>query len=425
MKNKLILLVLSLGPFFAFSQPPQTLKLEDCYEKAKANYPLYQQSALLAQATQVQLDRIHSERLPQISWNAQASLQTENVKFPFDLPIPGGNLDLPLYRFQTTADLQYTIYDGGMLEARQKIERANLAASQQQVVVELDKLKAQANQYIFGILLQREKIDIQRNALQTLEDKIKTLEAAVRHGVALEGDVDKLKVEVLRLQSETEQAQGNIRALVASLSDLIGEPLSNDIKFELPGPEAIPADVLLQRPELKLFAYQKESILAREDMIAASWRPKVGAFVQAGIGAPNPLNFFDDSLSPFAMGGVKFSWNFIDWKQASRDRQLLSLNSQLVDTQRATFEANINRMDGKYREDVATLETLISRDEEIAQLQERILRQISAQLDQGVATSTDYVTQSNALQQAQLNRQLHELQLLQTRIDYLAIKGSL
>lgn len=425
MKNKLILLVLSLGPFLVFSQPVQILKLEDCYGKAKAHYPLYLQSALLAQATQVQLDRLHAERLPQISWNAQASLQTENVKFPFDLPIPGGNLDLPLYRFQTTADLQYTIYDGGMLEARKRIERANLAANQQQVVVELDKLKAQANQYIFGILLQREKIDIQRNALQTLDDKIKTLEAAVRHGVALEGDVDKLKVEVLRLQSETEQAEGNIRALIASLSDLIGEPLPDDIQFELPGPEAIPADAALQRPELQLFTYQKERILAREDLITASWRPKVGAFVQAGIGAPNPLNFFDESLSPFAMGGVKFSWNFIDWKQAGRDRQILSLNSQLVDTQRATFEANINRMDGKYREDVATLETLIDRDEEIARLQERILRQISAQLDQGVATSTDYVTQSNALQQAQLNRQLHELQLLQTRIDYLTIKGSL
>lgn len=425
MKNNLILLLLLLGPLSAFSQAAKTLKLEDCYEKAREHYPMYQQSALLAQATQVQLERIQAERLPQISWNAQASLQTETVAFPFDLPVPGADLDLPLYRFQTTADLQYTIYDGGVLEARQKIERAKLAADQQQVAVELDKLKAQANQYIFGILLLREQIGIQRNAQQTLEDKIQPLEAAVRHGIALEGDVDKLRVEVLRLQTQMEQAEGDIQGLVASLSDLIGEPLPPDIQFEFPAGEVRNSDAPLQRPELQFFAYQKESILALEDLITATWRPKVGAFVQAGVGAPNPLNFFDESLSPFAMGGVRFSWNFIDWKQADRDRQLLSLNSQLIDIQRATFEANINRMDGKYREDVATLETLIARDEEIARLQERILQQVSAQLDQGVATSTDYVTQSNALQQAQLNRQLHELQLLRIRIDYLTLKGAL
>lgn len=425
MKKKLILLALITGPFWAPAQPVKTLKLEECYEKARLNYPLYKQSALLAQATQVQLDRIRAERLPQISWNAQASLQTETVEFPFDLPIPGTGLDLPLYRFQTTADLQYAIYDGGMTEARSKLELASLAAGQQQVAVELDKLKAQANQYIFGILLLREKAAIQENARETLEDKIKTLEAAVRHGVALEGDADKLRVEVLRLQSETEQARGDIRGLVASLGSLIGEPLPEDIGFELPEEMETAAGGPIQRPELQLFAYQKAHILAREDMIAAAWRPKVGAFVQAGLGAPNPLNFFDESLSPFAMGGVKFSWNFIDWKQAARDRQLLSLNSQLIDNQRAAFEAGINRMDGKYREDVATLQTLIARDEEIARLQERILRQVSAQLDQGVATSTDYVTQSNALQQAQLNRQLHELQLLRARIDYLTLKGAL
>ncbi|MCB0568848.1 MAG: TolC family protein [Phaeodactylibacter sp.] len=425
MKHKLILLLTALGPFFALAQPQQTLRLEDCYAKAQAHYPLYQQSALLAQATQVQLDKLQAERLPQISWNAQASLQTETVSFPFDIPLPGADLDLPLYRFQTTADLQYTIYDGGIQEARKKLERAGLAASQQEVAVELDKLKGQANQYIFGILLLREKIAIQENARQTLEDKIKTLEAAVRHGVALEGDVDKLRVEVLRLQSETEQARGDIRGLLASLGSLIGEPVPEDTRFELPPAAETAADAPLQRPELQLFAYQKERILAREDLISATWRPKVGAFVQAGVGAPNPLNFFDKDLSPFAMGGVKFSWNFIDWKQANRDRQLLSLNSQLVDNQRATFEATINRQDAKFADEVATLENLIARDDEIAALQERILKQISAQLDQGVATATDYVTQSYALQQAQLSRQLHELQLTQARINHLTLKGNL
>jgi hypothetical protein len=181
----------------------------------------------------------------------------------------------------------------------------------------------------------------------------------------------------------------------------------------------------LQRPELQLFAYQQERILAREGLIAASWRPKLSAFAQAGLGAPNPLNFFDESLSPFAMGGLRFSWNFIDWKQASRDRQLLSLSSQLIANQRSAFEAAIGQQEGRYREQAAALEGLLARDEEIARLQERVLRQVSAQLDQGTATAAEYTAQANALQLALLNRKLHELQLVQAWVELWNLRGGI
>ena len=373
------------------------------------------------------MERIRKERLPEIAWNAQASLQSEVVSFPFQLPLPPGEsaLNLPLYRIQTTADLNYTIYDGGLNEARQKIEKAQLAADRQQVQVELDKLKSQANQFVFGILMQRERIGILQNSQATLEKKVETLEAALRHGVVLPADIDKLRVEILRLETEIEQAQGTIRGLVASLSELVGEPLSPEVEISLPDMQPMAEGIEINRPELQLFNYQKESIMAREDMIAAARRPKVGAFLQAGFGAPNPLNFFDESLSPFAMGGVKFSWKIFDWEQSGRDRQLLTLKSQMVSQQRDAFEASIERMDGKYREDIATLEKLMLRDEEIARLQERILEQVSSQLEQGVATSTDYITQSNALAQARLNRQLHELQQQQIKVEYLTLKGQL
>lgn len=404
------------------------ISLSECYEKAQAHYPLYSQPALLEQANALQLERIRKERLPEINWNAQASLQSEVVEFPFQLPLPPGEsaLDLPLYRIQTTADLQYAIYDGGLNEARQKIEKAQLAADVQQVQVELDKLKPQANQYVFGILMQRERIGILRNSQATLEKKVETMEAGQRHGVVLPADVDKLRVEILRLEAEIGQAEGTALGLVASLSALIGETLPPDVSFTLPGmEEALAGSLEIKRPELQLFHYQKESILAREDMITAARRPKVGAFLQAGFGAPNPLNFFDESLSPFAMGGVKFSWKIFDWDQSGRDRQLLALKSQLVSQQRDAFEASIERLDGKYREDIATLEKLMQRDEEIAQLQERILEQVSVQMEQGVATSTDYIIQSNALAQARLNRQLHELQQQQIKVEYLTLKGQL
>lgn len=426
MKKTTFLFAILIAPFLGFTQAVK-ISLADCYQKARANYPIYNQTALLEQANALQLERIQKERLPEITWNAQASMQSEVVEFPFQLPLPPGEsaLDLPLYRVQTTADLQYTIYDGGLNDARQKIENAQLAADRQQVQAELDKLKPQANQFVFGILMQRDRIEILRTSQATLENKVETLEAALRHGVVLPADIDKLRVEILRLQSEIEQAEGTIRGLAAALGELIGETVPPDAEFILPEMQSVSGALEIQRPELQLFNYQKESILAREDMITAARKPKVGAFLQAGLGAPNPLNFFDESLSPFAMGGVRFSWKIFDWEQSDRDRQLLTLRSQLVDQQREAFEATIERMDGKYLEDIVTLEKLLQRDEEIARLQESILDQVSSQLEQGVATATDYITQSNALAQARLNRQLHELQQQQIKVEYLTLKGQL
>ena len=109
---------------------------------------------------------------------------------------------------------------------------------------------------------------------------------------------------------------------------------------------------------------------------------------------------------------------------AQRHPKLLEVRGEVL-IQRDAFEASIERMDGKYREDIATLEKLMLRDEEIARLQERILEQVSSQLEQGVATSTDYITQANALAQARLNRQLHELQQQQIKVEYLTLKGQL
>ena len=56
------------------------------------------------------------------------------------------------------------------------------------------------------------------------------------------------------------------------------------------------------------------------------------------------------------MGGEKFSWKIFDWQQSDRDRQLLTLKSQQVSQQRRCLLNTLERMDGKYMEDIATLE---------------------------------------------------------------------
>ena len=85
----LFLLFFSSG----FTQTVKSISLEDCYQKAFEADPLGQKSELLAQSTALQIEKLETDRLPQISWNASAVLQTEVVKFPFEF------LQRPFYVF--------------------------------------------------------------------------------------------------------------------------------------------------------------------------------------------------------------------------------------------------------------------------------------------------------------------------------------
>lgn len=57
-------------------------------------------------------------------------------------------------------------------------------------------------------------------------------------------------------------------------------------------------------------------------------------------------------------------------------------------------------------------------DKELVALREEIKRSAKAQLDNGVITSSDYLREVNAADQARQQQLLHELQLLQTQLDY-------
>lgn len=402
----------------------ETLSLEQAYELAEQAYPLTAQGGLLRSASAIRQEEIDKARLPQISWNAQASLQSEVVEFPFELPIPGGAaLDLPLYRFQTTADAQYSLYDGGRIDAKQEAETAQLGVSEAQLEVELEQIKAQVNQYVFGILLQRERVRILESGLDQLQGRIAQVEAGVEYGILLPGELKRLQAEQLRLQSEIEQVNGKTDALREGLSVLLGRPVPEAVQFELPGQEAELLQAKLQRPELKLFEQQQQQVMAGLAGIEADQRPTVGAFLQAGLGAPNPLNFFDNSLSPFAMGGVRFSWNFVDWGKADRSQQLLSLQQEMIGQRRAAFTTQIEQQDVQLRTEMLSLNRLITRGEEITQLQKEVLQQIEAQLREGTAVAADYITQSAAVRQAQLNVERYRLQQQQLYVQLLTLKG--
>ncbi len=398
-----------------------SLTLPDAYRLAEANAAISQNPHLLENLSHLRLQNIEASRLPTLQWNAKATWQNEVFGLPFDFP--GVDVHIPHTNVLTNLEAGYLLYDGGLAEARKTVEQARLSVEKQAVAVELNKLKDQVNQYFFGALLLQEQsksLEITRQDLAAREEQ---LAAGVKHGAVLESELKKVQVEQLKIRSRQAEVESDRQALLSVLASLIGQNLDENAKLELPPTQSPITNHQSLRPELALFDLQKQQALASANLIDANWKPKVSAFATTGVGYPDPLNFFDDKISPYFVGGVQFSWKILDWKQADREREQLAVQSQVIDNQKKTFEQTLVHLDGKFAQDLEKLQAQIALDEEIAKLQGDILRQLASQLENGVATATDYLLQSDAELQARLTKEMRLVQAAQVEAAWRVWRG--
>lgn len=73
--------------------------------------------------------------------------------------------------------------------------------------------------------------------------------------------------------------------------------------------------------------------------------------------------------------------------------------------------------------EISKYENIISKDEQILNNRKEIIRAANSQLENGVITSTDYLTELNAENNAQLNLTLHKVQLALAIAEYNTILG--
>ncbi len=100
------------------------------------------------------------------------------------------------------------------------------------------------------------------------------------------------------------------------------------------------------------------------------------------------------------------------------------MNRQSLNVQRDVFLFNTDVALKQQNAEIEKIEKLIYTDDEIIAMRSKIKVTTKNQLENGTATTTDFVTQVNAEDQAKQNRILHEIQLLKAQYDYLQTSGT-
>lgn len=415
-----ICILFSLG--LSRGQGLARLSLQEAYAALEKQYPLLSTDSLVDRIYQKELDKLTLGKRPDLFLKADARIQSETVSFPEDVGIPIA-IDLPLYSAKSYLELNYSLFDGGLYKAQVDQKKADWELEKKSLEVEAYSLRQRIDRLFVGISLYRAQAKLLEISQQDVAARRKVLEAGLANGVVLESEVSRLKVRELELAAQKQEIAYSISGSLSTLADLTGLELAENIDLDLPVYEPQLASSPVQRPEQELFLLQKASLLQKESLLEVQRRPRVQLFAQGGAGAPNPLNFFDNNLSPYGLAGVSFQWKLSDRKQLAHDKEILYLRSQQIEKQKESFEFNIDAADANYRAEVESLAEQISKDEEIAALQAEILSQLATQLENGIITSADYLIQSNAELRARQKLELHKIQLQQKYLDYRTRRG--
>lgn len=386
----------------------QTLTIEHCYELARENYPLTRQHDLIAKSRRYTIENIASGYLPQININGQATYQSEVTQIPVKIPaidIPGLDKD----QYKLYADISQVLYDGGVLRQQERLQQVSSEVEEQSLEVELYKLKDRINQLFFGILMIDEQVKQAGITRKDMESMLKKTEALVANGAALKSNADVLKAEIIQTDQTVIGLKSLRKAYTAMLGTFINRNVDENVTFMKPSsPQAATA---ISRPELSLYNKQMALYGVQKKMITAKNLPRIGLFIQGGVGKP-ALNMLSNKFEGYYLGGVRLNWSLSGWYTAKKEKLLLDIREKNTDLQRQTFLFNTGMLLQQQQTEQEKWRSLLGTDEEIIGLRENVKNAAAAQLENGVITGSDYIREVNAESQARQNRTLHEIQWL-------------
>ena len=396
-----------------FSGYSQRLTLEEAQSLAKQNYPLIKRHDLITKTRDYSLQNASKAWLPQIQVIGHATYQNDVIQFPFQLP----NISVePLSKdqYKIYADIQQTIYDGGIIATQKKIATISSEIESQKTEVETDQMEMQINQIYFGILQTAEQIKQTELTKSDLLNGLKKAEAQLENGVIYRSNVDVLKAQLVNLDQKMVELQATKKTFEQLLSLFLQKNI--DENTVLVKPEKILIQDRNNRAELNLFDLRKAALEYQKANINSKNLPKIGAFFQGGYGKPG-FNMLKNEFDVFYIGGLRLNIPISGFYTKKNDLALVETQQQEIEIQKENFLFNQQFQTLQNNVELEKIQQLLSKDVELITLRESVAKAALAQLENGVITTSDYLREMNELDRAKNQKILHEMQFLLTQYN--------
>lgn len=404
-RNLLLILCICMG-IHSYAQ----LTLEECQQKAQANYPLSLQYQLIERSTSYTLANAAKGNLPQISLHGKVSYQSDATTLPFTLP----NLDfqgMSKDQYQIMMEVSQNIWDGGQIHSQKAQVQAQGEEAERQLDVNMYTLRERINQLFFGILLFNEQLNQNTLLQEELQRNLVNIKAYCTYGIANEADVDAVRVEILNPRQQRIQIESSRNAYLRMLSLFMGEEVNTNILLQKPDFPLSDTSLSINRPELALYSAQEQTLHIKEQSLKTGYMPRFSLFAQGAYGNPG-LNMLKDSFEPYFIVGAKVSWRFGSLYTLKNDRKKLHTERLQVQNNRDVFLLNTRIALTEQEQAIHSLRKQMEEDDEMIRLRINIRKAAEAKVANGTLTVTEMLRELTHESLAKQNKALHEIQLL-------------
>lgn len=415
-RNKLLILLLSL---ISYMGAAAEVTIEECVDKAMANYPLVRKYGLMAATRDVDLSDINRSWLPRLGVYGQVTAQNVVPSFPEMLAdvmtMMGQEIrGLGKIQYKAGVDVSQTIWDGGASKARREMTRSQDELQQASLDVELYSVRERVENLFFAILLTEEQISQSRVTYNLLGENLEKLRSMLRNGTAMQADLDMVEAQSLLLNQTILQAQSAVDGYREVLALFIGESLEG-VSLAMPS-SGMPSGIEPNRPELRMFDRQLDVNQASRRLSDSSLMPKIGLFAQAYYGYPG-FDYFrsmiNRELSFNIMAGIKVSWNIDSFYTRGNISRKTALKTDEIEVARDIFLFNTRMKSASQMAAIEGLRKVMADDSRIVALRANVRKAAESQLDNGVIDTTALLSKISDENMARLTARFHEIQLLQ------------
>ena len=415
-----VFVLLSLWIGFSCAQEKKAFTLEHCYALAEANYPLIKKRDLIDKSTDYSIANAAKGYLPQLSINGQATYQSAVTQIPIDVPgveVPQLTKD----QYKIYGEVNQTIYDGGAIKQKQALVKANTAIEEQHLNVGLHHLKERVHQLFFGILLVKEQLKQHLLLIKDIDLGIAQIQGAIAQGTALQSEAAVLQAERMKALQQDVDLNATYRAYLEMLGMFLDQPVDTATNFVKPA-VMLPTQEL-NRPELHLFQAKLQLLDVQEQSLMAQVRPKFDFFFQGGYGRP-ALNILKPRFEAYYIGGLRVRWNLASLYTLKNEKAQLENNRLMVAADQETFLFDTQYRLKQERAAISRYHDLLQTDDAIITLRQQVKNAAAAQLAYGVITTSEYMREVHAEDQARLSKIVHEIQLLAAQYTHRYITGN-
>jgi len=393
--------------------------LEQCQEWAVGQYSANVQKELNTKLLKVKLDDAASHLFPTLEINGYLSYQSQTPQLPLELGVDKLSKD----HYGVYLDFQQVIYAGNRLTNGRQYERMMNKSEIDRLDLSINELKEKIISIYLNLLILEKQILLLSSVENTIDEQLVQLLKLLESGVVYGNTVAQLELEALKIEQQKGEFTSIKESLIASLSIITGLDL-HEATFVVPEIPVIAKNSSSSRLEFSIFDYSKKGLEYQRKFHLSNSLPSFTFFASGGYGRP-AYNIFSNKFEWNYILGLKFNVPVIAWVKTTGVANIINLQKKILESQERDFEkSNQIAIEEKWNE-IQKIETLIVLDEQITEKYKTITESFKIQLLYGTITAYDFIKQQNDELQSLINREVHLMQLLKAKFEFLALKGEL